>query len=63
MKGRLVAACRLLVIYGIPFAVIVIVDKLPNAQGYTGPVIFGCIAWMFGFNLVINGNARFDGET
>ena len=62
MKERLVAACRLFLIYGIPFAVIVIVDKLPNAQGYTAPVIFGCIAWMFGFYFLLNANARSDGD-
>ncbi len=62
MKGRLAAACRLFFIYGIPFAVIVIVDKLPNAQGYTGPVILGSIVWMFTFHFLINGNARRDGE-
>ena len=61
MKGRLVAACRLVLIYGLPFAVIVIVDKLPNAQGYMGPVIFGSIAWMFGFHFLINGGAGRDG--
>jgi len=62
MKGSIAAACRLFIIYGIPFLIIGLADKLAAMQGYSSPIIFGCIAWMFAFHFLLNGGARRDGE-
>jgi hypothetical protein len=56
MTRRLAAAGRLFLIYGIPFGVIVIADKLSSMQGYATSIIFVCIAWMFGFHFLLNGS-------
>jgi hypothetical protein len=60
MKERIAAACRLFVIYGIPFLAISLAEKLPSMQGYDASVIFGGIAWMFGFNFLLNGKTPND---
>ena len=58
MKGRIAAAGRLFLIYGIPFAAIVITDKMQSMQGYATPIIFVCIAWMFAFHFLLNGKTH-----